>query len=679
MRNPFMDNLDKELRRLSKIEPSKGFIEVSRSRLMARIELEKHEHWFMNFLRRFGKGEASESFFAQARTRLMARITQLPQPIRIPLRGFTLFLSYTKKAVASTLVMAMAVTATLFVVEGRTTVEASDTSYLEITAGSASIKHPDLLTWEAVNGPIQIKAGDLIKVDKRSEAVVHFFDDTELRLGENTQFLISQLAVSPAFGGQGVIEGSLHEGSVWVQTLNVEDGYAGFTLYTPDAVFKAVDATFDVTAKLNTPTSVLVLDNKLEMSPIRPETREELGSYKLLADQKATVHFSHAAIVTTASVSKQDVASPWVQENLTKDSEHLTILREKGLERLTEMAGTLPGQMLYPIKQAKERLQLAFSSNSDLDLQIEIANRRLNEALVLLEMGDRQKGQEALQAYQDIARQIASAKEAGQVSNKLAEKLLIPHQKILIAELPNDASTGLVKEALNQTAEILADNPVDFQKVRLTNSVQKLQDISALIEQGDLNTAKSLLVSQQLNDDNALKVAESITDPTLKKSTLQDILDLRKEELVLLTTLSGKLVTEYPGSELTNMIMAASEAAARNVEVTLAAAAPLLPELQEAAAPPQPGAGESQMNDMLAKINLYKTWGGQQNQIDRLLKNDFKNPSSLNDLISLRNHLQGRAYDYLNIRILQLERLADIQKGKAMERKIERNQRLRDN
>lgn len=670
-----MDKLDKELAKLSKIEPSKGFVEASKNRLMQQISLHPNESWLKAFLKNLGKVEASDTFMAQARQRLMSRIAQAPQAVKVPLRGMALFLRYTQRVVASTMVMLIAVTSTLFFVEGNTVVEASDDSYLEVLTGTASIKHADLIVWEDVSDIIEVQAGDLIRVGDDSEVVVHFFDDTQLRLAENSTLLISQLTVSPTFARQGMIETALHEGAAWVQTLNVADGFAGFTLSTRDALLKTLSGTFNVSTKLGEPTSAFVLRNKVELTSLMAETRAAINTIKLSEDQKATIHATggNRPVITTDSLTQQDLANSWVQNNLHRDSEHLTNLRENGIQRLSLTAGTLPGQMLYPIKQTKERLMLAFSSDSDVDVLVELANRRLNEALVLFELGEEQKGREALMAYQSLARQIAEAKG----EKELAYKLITPHQKAITAELSNDSSTGLVKEALHQTAEIFEDDPIELEKLRLANSVQRLQDVQMLVEDGDIESAKERLATHQLGESDALAAVDSIEDEENKKEVLQNILELRQEELVLLTALSGKL---GEGNNLTGdlvaMVQSASEAAEENVEQTLASALPLIPEL--ASANVEPSAEELKMAELINRIYIYDSWTGQQNQIDRLLKNELANPGSINYLMSVRDNLEGRAYDYLNVKILQLQKLADYQKSKAVKRKIERNMRLRD-
>ena len=235
-----------------------------------------------------------------------------------------------------------------------------------------------------------------------------------------------------------------------------------------------------------------------------------------------------------------------------------------------------------------------------------------------------------------------------------------------------------MREALHQTAEILAEDPIELEKVRLGNSVQRLQDVSSLIENGDLTAAKDTLTSHQLATSDALAAAESIEDEALKKEVLQEVLELRQEELSLLASLSQQLASDdTQKSELAAMVESAAQTAEENVEITLAAAIPFMPELVQQE-PEELSPADIKLAQLVDKIYIYNTWEGQQNQIERLLKNDLQNPSSLDYLISVRNQLDGRARDYLNTRILQLETKAELQKSKAVERKIERAKRLRD-
>jgi len=474
-----MKDLEKALRELPKISPNRGFIEESKNRLFHQIELQKNEVWFKAFLRKLGVITPSEIFLNRARVRFMERINAV--------RPSWAWILFAKRLAASTLVMVLAVTATLFFVDGRQVVSASEDTYVEVTVGSISVKHADRLIWDEIENRIELAEGDLIKLNEGAKAVIHFFDDSQIRLTENSLLLINKLDVSPAYARQGVIEVFLHKGKAWVQTLNVDDDYAGLTLITRDAITKAINATFDVQTDLNEPTNIRVFQNKIEIKILQPNTREVIDTFKLNENSQITItanfNSTQKPLTTIRALTSQDKASLWVMNNLQQDREHLVQLNEDELHRLRVITGVLPGNMFYPLKQAKERLKLAltFRESSITEAQIEIANKRLNEAIMLLQEGDRQKAMEALMAYQSIARQIT---EDVNDQDLLTYRLITPHQKTLVASLPT-SPIGMVKEALNQTEELFTEDPIERERIRLENSVERLHDVAMLVEMGN--------------------------------------------------------------------------------------------------------------------------------------------------------------------------------------------------
>lgn len=673
-----MDELKTALKSLSKIEPENGFIKASKSRLMQQITTSKQTDWLENTLTQAARVNPGAFFVRQARARLMHRIKYLPQAQKKPLYRLFYSFNFLRKAAASSLVMLLAVTSTLFFVEGNTTVEASDDSYLEVLYGTVSIKHPDLIVWEKVNGQIEIQEGDVIRVKEGSEAVIHFFDDTQLRLSEGSTMLVTQLDASPAYQGQGMIEVSLHEGQSWAQTMNVEDGYAGLIVSTRDAAIKALNATFNVSVEEKDETIVAVHTGKTEIATLDEQTRQELSQSKLSAQEKASIYKrpNREPVYSARDLTEQDKATAWVQGNLLRDREHQKNLRERGYDRLSLVAGTLPGQMLYPIKQAKERMKLALSGeNEALNVKIEIANNRLNEAIVLLEKGETLKGQEALIAYQALAREIIEARETEDV----AHQLITPHKKVLNARVPNTSATGLVKETLSKTAEILAENPLELEKIRLNNSITRLEDIMELVQSGETDAAKARLTDYRLSQSEVLVALETLEDEEVKEEVLKEVLELREEEFALLEMTAAQVeLMASAEDDLIAMVATASDEADKKLKETLAAAAPLLPEEPEVIEVREPTKEELKAAEIADKVNIYKTFDGQKNQIERLLKNELKNPSALGQLGLIRDQLNGRAKSYLSSRMLQLKNLEEERKHKAVQRKIQRSQRLRE-
>ena len=664
-----MQDLQEHLSKLPKVSPSKRFIVQSKGRLIHQIQLQKNETWFSAFLKKLGIVKPSQEFVSLARMRLIRSIQIIRQPLWSRMLGLQNKLIFVRRLAASTLIMLIAVTSTLFLAEGGQVVSAAEDTYIEVVNGEVIIKHADNLIWDEVNDEIELAVGDLIKLSDGAEAVVHFFDDSQLRLTDSSILLISKLGVSPAYARQGIIEVSLHEGNAWVQTLNVSDGYAGFTMITRDAIAKTVNATFSVESRLQEATTFSVYNNKIELSTLHSDTREVINVAKVNANQQVQitpiVNYPKNPNIVTNTLSQQDLVNNWVQVNLQRDHDHLVALQESELNRLKLSAGSLPGEFMYSIKQAKERLKLAvsFGESNLTETQIEIANRRLNEAIVLLQEGNKQKATELLMVYQSIVREIAEVEE-----ENIAHLLVTPHQKSLIASLPSDVPIRIVKEALNQTEELFAEDSIEKEQVRLENSVERLADILLLIKVGNIDAAKEALVNHELSGRSILDEANTLEDEDVKREVFSNILELQNEELNLLKSIVAQVESDEIDPQFASMVESASRDIQSEVSLTIAYIKPLMPEIIKEQKEIQATKNNVQM--IVEKVYIYNTWQGQKNQLTRLLRQEGAYASNLVFMIELRDNLEGRARDYVNTRILELERIAIENKSEAVQRKI---------
>lgn len=671
-----MLDIEKELRRLPKVNPSSQFCENAKARLMSRISAEPNGQWFARLLKRLTLAEPSAQFVQSARMRLLSRIGA----VRRPMFGW---LVWTQRVMASTLVLVLSVTTTLFFVEGRQPVSASENSTIEVISGEVSLKHADRLIWDTINEPTELSAGDMIRVGDTASATIHFFDDSELRLGDNSILLVSRLGVSPAYAGQGIIEVSLHQGSAWVQTLNVDDGYADFNLSTSNVSVSARNATFDVQTKLFEPTQVRILKHSALVRALQPETRLVLASGKLSAHEQVTLdpstynrNTSSLALFTPIhSISDEELNSDWVQRNLMADQAHLETLRERELLALKANAGTLPGDVLYPIKRAKERLELAFSfdAKAQTNFLAYMANQRLSEAIVLLEDDNQEAAEVALGEYKDLVTQITKDSNNDVSETKLAS-LVAAHRKTLVAALPGDIQVGIVNQALNRTQELLATDPIGFVKVRLQNSIDELIHAHDFLVAGDVASAQTALGAHTPIASDLLAQADSLTDEE-KRVLYESILEAQYEEKRLFAEISRTLAL---GSNDDLIALAKSKQGdlEGDIRQTVAAIRPAMPEvvLSQAAA----FSKAQKAKEFAEKVTIYKTWQGQKNQVKRLIA---KYPQFTYDQefwAKVRDNLDGTAKVVIESRIADLKYQEQQLKSKQLEQKITRAVRLRE-
>lgn len=664
-----MDSLEQQLRNLKKADPSPRFCRLSKNRLLFRIAEMDQETWFSAFVSRLGRVSPSALFLQQARVRLMERVAFRPA---------VSWLFYLKRATASVLVMMIAVLSTLFFVDGKQIVSASEDTYVEVLAGTATLKRADRLEWNTVDGRVNVAAGDLIKVEDGSEAVVHFFDDTELRLGANSLLLLSQIAPSPAFSRQAVIEVSLNEGQAWAQTLNVQDGFARLTIVTRDAIVKTLNNSFDISTRLHQPTMVRVFNNDLSVERLQERTFQIVDSVLLSAGQKVAVTMapvSGAGRLAVVPVADADRAESWVADNLSADHNHLVALREREFETLREAVGVLPGQMLYPIKLAKERLQLALSFSDAGSAKIDIANKRLNEAIVLLRSGNQQKALEALVAYQSITRDLVNTAQAPRAD--ISNRIIAKNQKALVAALASDPPVSLVAEALNTTKELIAENPLERQQIRLQNSVERLNHVRDLIALGDIESAKASLAQHRVTTADILTEAAQLTDLAQQKMVLNDALTLRQTESQLLDDMVTFATEQGLGdAQLSAMLLQADQAAKAAVAETEDFIAPLAPELVYRA--PASSALPANVQAFMDRLQVYKTWQGQKNQLARLMKEQPQYLTDVDFLNQIKANTEGRTQDLVNAYLLDAQRIERLRTHKAVQQKIDRSKRLRN-
>ncbi len=660
--------------------PSAKFCRHAKGRLMHNIILNKRESWLVKLLNKMTPVNPSSHFIRSARIRLLQRISVAKQPVLN-------WLVFAKRLTASTLAMAIAVTTTLFFVGTKQPVSAADNTYLEVLSGSVSVKHADRLAWDVIPEQIELSAGDLIQVADEGSAVIRFFDDSELRLAENSLLLLSRLEISPGYARQGIIEASLHNGRAWVQTLNVNDGHASFSLITPDAIISTQKASYDVETPLFNPTSLRVFKHGVDVKVLQQESRDVVAAGKLNSLQKTILEAAQIGQKSNAlsdyavllDLDELDHEDLWVLQNLDLDRTHLTELRERELIALRSTAGSLPGDVFYPVERAVERLSLVwhFGEAGQAEAQIKMANQRLQESIVLIERGDTNAARLALMEYQTIVRKLAQEKEEEVAGHdQLVNRVISTHQKTLIAALPGDSQIGIVKQALDEAEELLAEDS-ERTEIRLQNAIENLVHVQDYVDSGDLNAAKQVLVEHGVATAILLNEAGEIENDDEKKVFYESILASQQEEQRLLAEITRRLVQKNAeDTQLASLVRNADKNLDNNIRLTASLVRPLLPDvtLHEVVRLPL----DEKVHEFVEKVNIYSSYTGQRNQISRLLKDHPQYARDMEFLTKARAKLDPRAQDVINAEILQLKRQLIESKNKRVEVKIKRAMDLRD-
>lgn len=671
-------DLEKELHRLSKIELSEDFIKISKERLMRRISAKADESWFTRVFSRASYVTPSQEFIRMSRIRLLSRIGVFEGA------GLGWF-GWFKRVTASTLAMAIAVTATLFYVEGGREVSAADNTYLEIQKGSVFLRHADSLTWLPAADFTELIAGDLIRVDADSFATVHFFDDTEMRLAENSLVFLNKIDVSPGYARQGALEASLHQGRAWVQSLSVDDGYAGFTLITRHAIISGRNTSFDAQSQLFSPTVIRTFHKGVDLRFLHPDTREVNGAGSIKPYQKTVLDGSTALFasdvmgeplvaVGSSDLTKSDKNEAWIMGNLHKDRLHLADLKNKELNGLRASSGSMPGDVLYPVKRAKEKLGLVFVFDEEKQAQskIDIANRRLGEAIVLLSEGQEEEAKRPLAEYRKFVKEVSDNKKTH--DRDFTNKIVAEHQKTLVAALPGDARIAPVKQALDEAEELLADSDEDKARIKLKNSYEELVQVQHLITSGKLEEAKDLMQEGDILSFDIIESADDLSGDEEKKIFYSNILDTQNNKKKVLREIAKELaVSELTDYALVELVGKADRELDAEITRTASLVRPIMPDvaLSESVSLPV----DARVREFVEKVNIYKTYIGQSNQISRLLKKYPKYASDMEFLGEVRDALDAQGRIIISQRIAELKKERALLKHKDVKRKIDRARR----
>ncbi len=307
-----------------------------------------------------------------------------------------------------------------------------------------------------------------------------------------------------------------------------------------------------------------------------------------------------------------------------------------------------------------------------------MANQRLSESIVLIEQGEMEKAKLALMEYQNLVRQIAKKNKAETADlDQLSNRIVTTHQKTLVAALPGDAQIGIVKQVLDQTEELLADNPMERAEIRLKNSLEDLTHVQDLIVAGNLEDAQELLKNYRILTSDALGEISQFEDDEQKKILYSQILDTQYEERRVLSEIVRKLSSQETDSQLISLVENADSNLESEIKRTAAVIRPLLPDVLFSQAVMLPI--DEKVYEFVEKVNIYKTFQGQKNQISRLLTKHPQYARDMEFLVKLRGKLDFRAKDEINKHILQLKRLLIQEKDRQVRHKIEQAKQLLKN
>lgn len=469
MKTPSQDNSKKSAISIPPRLSSSG-----KDRLLARINAWEEQ-------KKLGT-QLSESRQKEMKVRLLARIANY-QPLTWS-QKLGLFWSRQR-------VLGLVSLMTLFVFIGNfisfvPEIHAQKLAFVHPDQGQVFIKHP----WEDFYNEIKeeqvIYVGDFVRTGENSEATVYFFDDSLVRLMDNSEIGIKNLRQNPFIYKTGVINLYLNQGHIWNKALQIQDEFSKFIVETNDSIISTNKGTFIVERTKDQKTEITTIDRSVNLTILNSAEKQVVGKTKLnegfsaelKTNQKLPKQIPLADIKRAdKNIKKKD----WIKKNLEKDAQHEALLEQK-----TALAQKKPDE-----KPLLADLHLLPGGD---DSNLKKVEESYAEAIECFQNGRLDDGQKSLAKFQAEMKNLAIETDSGYsiVYNNLLSK-----EKELIAIAP-DSPIFTVKESLDDLKADLTTDEVEKKKVMLTSAAETLNTAHDLLEKEEEGLAEQQLKKYQV-------------------------------------------------------------------------------------------------------------------------------------------------------------------------------------
>jgi len=407
-----------------------------------------------------------------------------------------------------------------------------------------------------------LQEGDVLITKDDSFVTVRFFDDSVSRLDSNTQLEVNRLYSEPFNPVATQVELTLQNGHIWSRVLNLIDHDSHFMVSTDDAAaIVNKKAAFDLQTHVYN-TTLSVFDNVVDFalgSNFTSQTRPVLAGFQAQVSQQNGANVTK--IVPVAQGVPMDKADiQWVQSNLQKDEIHTQMLAQENKKDIEDGSGNTTASLQANVDNTDGSKPLS-------NPLIEQDRQRFLAEYTRLLLGEtylmRQQGREGMQLvleFEATVRSIMVHYPDYQKNDPLNANLLLSFIQSKIEQQRKDLATLLpgdslydVKEELDNTQLFLVSSDVDKAEMQISQSEDKLLEVQDLVEKGNFDEAKLVLVRYQRQLDNlVLKVTSDNASELQDK--LVSLFDQQIEQIKVLTAIEKSIYLNQP--DLLQMIRA---------------------------------------------------------------------------------------------------------------------------
>lgn len=440
---------------------------------------------------------------------------------------------------------------------------------LEIDEGGVEVWPADGNTWERVRDGHEISTGDRVRTLDSSAASIIFFDNSVMRLDENTEITLTELHIDSENYLDQDVDVELLSGRVWSRIMNLLDLDSTYEVETSSVVATVRGTAFSMSVGDRGETEVDVTESQVALTMFKAtsDTGEIIktnpkkinigaGQFIKRGPTKNTKpgEFVDIANINPQQINEERLKSNWYLKNIAKDEDFAQRVWNLRRDKLRKYIKSLPGSPFFGLQRMGEKFGLAFSGEDKKEnLQNLYIARRISEVAELAHQGNAGLASQELIQFENSLK-LDGTENKERLMN-LLPNLLYYHQGFWADVLPQDSAYRLKQkiEAMGLERNISPEKIIYWKLINLEN---RLTEAQRLIIFQDRDIVTNVLEAARLGLENLQTEAEALPNSEEKKIILEKIeYDLKKfgliqEEINLLEYQAPELLQNQDEIEL---------------------------------------------------------------------------------------------------------------------------------
>ena len=459
---------------------------------------------------------------------------------------------------------------------------------------------------EAQVGDI-LENGSTVRTDKSSSAEIVFFEDSVLRLEENSKIAIKKLLPDPRIKEVGSVTVELEFGKAWIKSFG--GGFSEFKVHCADAVIFPQNGTFDLLRDGNF-TKIRVFDRSIKISHRGERDR---GMFSLIKDRQVIV--SLIGVGEIEKIKDWEKGEEWIKRNLFLDKNYI----ENFISKKIEIKGGLKNVLNSLTPSSAEEL-------------LQMAENNFRNAIKLLREDQKKEAEKELVKFLE---NIKNAIEKDASMKEVAKVMLENESKFLQFTLPQE-KLFMAKNILEKGKELVAEN-LRTQKEK--NITERLWEAKKFAENQENNLAQNNLknfTKEIKNIPFQSNKEEKNSSPEIKIKILEE----KSEQLEILLDLAEDIPEEKNKGDISS---AENEVIIDVIEIIENK------KIDEKAIKEKKNSSMKSLfkedikietpQELAQRVKIYKTPRGQENATREILKNIKNNSDSLLKLKEFRSNI----------------------------------------